>query len=95
MALPKIILIPQVPPGMAVDVLFRSTKGIIVQATEEEIQLLKSKGVAVATLYASGNEYSGALYNKSMNEAVSMIHSAEDTAVASLAPGERNQFPVA
>jgi DNA gyrase/topoisomerase IV subunit A len=91
----QIILIPSVPEDMFLDFLFKTDKGIVVQASADDIQNLKNKGIPVAELFSSGNDYAGAVLNQTTEEALAVIDSAQNQALAALTPDERKQFGIA
>lgn len=91
----KIILIPRLPDDMALDILTRIGGGFIVQACAGEIGKLKAKGIAVAELYSSGNEFAGALFNQTKEAAVQILESKKTTAVAAMEPDDKKQFEIA
>ncbi|MBV9773307.1 MAG: hypothetical protein JO040_05125 [Gemmatimonadetes bacterium] len=91
----RIVLVPAIPAGMALDVVFRSPRGLAVQVTEAEAAELRRRGVPVAELYPSGNEYAAAVAGLSRDEAVAALESAQGTALAALDPGDRDRFGVA
>jgi DNA gyrase/topoisomerase IV subunit A len=91
----RIVLIPQMPEEMVLDFVFRTEAGTAVQASDEEIQALQERGVPVATLYDSGNEYAAAVVNLTKEEAIAVVESAQNTALAALTPEERDEFGVA
>ena len=83
------------PGDVAVDPLFKTDKGVAVRASAEQIQMLKSRGIPVVTLYASGNEYAGAMFNLSQEQANTEISKLQDTRLAALAPDEKSKFGLA
>jgi hypothetical protein len=91
----SIVLIPKLPGDVPVDPLFKTNKGVAVRASEAQIQMLKSRGIPVVTLYASGNEYAGAMFNLSQEQANTEIGKLQDTRLAALAPDEKSKFGLA
>lgn len=88
----SIVLIPKLPGDVPLDPLVKTDKGVIVRASEDQIQLLRSKGIPVATLYASGNEYAGAVFNLNSDQALAEITRVQDTRLAALKPDEKSKF---
>jgi hypothetical protein len=95
MAESRIVLIPKLPADMSVDVISRLDDGFIVQVCEEEITLLKQKGIAVAELFADGNEFASAVLNKTKEVALQTLKEKKDTAIALLATEDKKQFGIA
>ena len=91
----SIVLIPELPGDVSLDLLFKTDKGIAVRASEDQIQLLKSKGIPVVTLYSSGNEYAGAMFNLTEEQANTEINKQQDTRLAALEPDEKSKFGLA
>jgi hypothetical protein len=91
----SIVLIPKLPGDVAVDPLFKTDKGIAVRASEEQIQTLRSRGIPVVTLYESGNEYAGAMFNLTEEQANTEINQLQDTRLAALEPDEKSKFGLA
>ena len=91
----RIVLIPKMPGDMPLDFIFKTEKGIVVGASDEQIQTLRGRGVPAVQLYSSGNEYAGAMFNLSEDQAVAEINTVQDTRLASLTEDERGKFGVA
>ena len=92
---PRVVLIPRMPEDEAYDLIFRTNRGLAIQATDEEIQTLRSKGIPVIELYATTNEYAGDMLNKTSDQALAAIQSLQDTRLASLPRKERDKFGLA
>jgi hypothetical protein len=91
----RIILLPSLPAGIGLDVISQTPRGFVVQASDSELETLRSRGVPIAELYASGNDYVAALHGKSADEAMATLTAHHDTVIAALDPAERDQFRVA
>ena len=91
----RIVLIPKLPGDVPLDPLVKTDKGVVVRASDAQIQLLQSKGIPVATLYASGNEYAGAMFNLTEEQARAEINQLQDTRLAALKPDEKSKFGLA
>ena len=91
----SVVLIPKLPGDVPVDPLFKTEKGVVVRASEEQIQILKSKGIPVAILYSSGNDYAGAMFNLTPDQATAEINKVQDTRLAALDPDEKSKFGLA
>jgi hypothetical protein len=91
----RIVLIPRLPAGLFVDVVFRTKRGFAIKASDQLVQSLKSQNIPVVELYASAEEYAGEMMNKSKEAAIAAIESLQDQALAALDPAERDQFSVA
>ena len=95
MALGRVVLIPRLPDDLVLDVLFRTGTGFAVQVSDEEVQAITSRGIAVADLYASANEYAAAMQNLTRDEAIAAIETNRNQVLAALTPDERRQFGLA
>ncbi len=91
----RIVLIPRLPTKPRLDVLFHTPKGFGVQVTDADAQALKAQGIPLVELYASADEYSGAVLGKSRQDALAALQTVTDPAIAALDPGDRDQFSVA
>ena len=91
----RIVLIPKLPGDMPLDPLFNTDKGVVVRATDAQIQTLKSRGIPAAILYSSGNEYAGAMFNLTADQAKAEINKLQDTRLAALEPDEKSKFGLA
>jgi hypothetical protein len=92
---PSIVLIPKMPGDIPVDPIFKTERGIAVRASDAQIQTLKSRGVPVVTLYSSGNEHAGAMFNLTQDQAKAAINTLQDTRLAMLSQDERSKFGLA
>lgn len=91
----RIVLIPRLPGDMPLDPMFNTDKGVVVRATDAQIQTLKSRGIPAAILYSSGNEYAGAMFNLTADQAKAEINQLQDTRLAALEQDEKSKFGLA
>jgi hypothetical protein len=90
----RIVLIPRMPAGMSLDLIFKVTGGMAIQASDGEIQAIKKTGVPVAELFPSGNEYTAAMSNLTTETALAAIETIKKRSLAALTPSERQQFGI-
>jgi len=88
----RIALIPRVPAGMSLDLIFKISGAIAIQASDGEIQTIKQAGVAVAEIYPSGNEYAAAMHDLTTEAALAAMETTKKRALAALTLSERRQF---
>lgn len=91
----RIVLIPKLPGDLPLDPLFNTDKGVVVRASDAQIETLKSRGIPAAVLYSSGNEYAGAMFNLTAEQAKAEINQLQETRLAALNPDEKREFGLA
>jgi hypothetical protein len=91
----RIVLIPKLPDDPHLDVVFRTSKGFAVKVTDADVQALTSQKIAVASLYASTDDYVASVMSLSRQDAIAAVQSTQDQAVAALDPSDQGQFSVA
>jgi hypothetical protein len=89
-----IVLVPNVPAGLVLDVIMHTPRGYVVQVSDTELEVLHTRGVAAAELYASGNDWAAAVHGRTATEALAAITDRQDTAIAALDAAEQGQFGV-
>jgi hypothetical protein len=91
----RVVLVARLPDDLVVDILFKTSKGVAILASDKAIALLKGKGIAVVELFRSGNDYAAGVANLTREQAIAAVESVQSTALAALTPEERGRFGMA
>lgn len=90
-----VVLVPALPSGLPLDVLFLTPRGAAVLVDPDMLQALRDLGVPAVELFASGDEYAAAVSGLSRDAAIAAVEAIQDRALAALTPEERGRFGVA
>lgn len=90
----RVVLVPFSAAATRLDVLGRTTRGLVVKVTAARLAALGAAGVPAVELFATSNEYAALVRGRSREEAVALLERSGDTALARLEAGERDRFPV-
>ncbi|MBI3953185.1 MAG: hypothetical protein HY330_01585 [Chloroflexi bacterium] len=91
----RIVLIPEMPADLDLDFVFETDRGVAVRASDATVQVLRDRGIPVAELFRSSNEYAGAVLGLPREQALAAIESVQNAALAALSTEERGRFRVA
>lgn len=91
----RIALVSRLPAKPHLDVLFRTTRGFGVHITDDDVQALKNQNIAVVQLYATPEDYAGAVLDLNKQNALAAVQTVQDVAIAALESTDRDQFSVA
>ena len=91
----KIVLIPRMPNDFTLDLVFKTDRGLAVQASDDDIQRLRDRNIPFVELFSSGNEYAAMMMNSTRDQAIAAIESTQQTALAALSLEDQNEFGIA
>lgn len=90
-----IVLIPELPPDLGLAPVFRTSRGIAVRVSDEELAWLHDHHIPVVELFQSSNEYAASMALRTRDQALAAIESVQNDRLALLPPTDRGKFGVA